>query len=117
MRRFSLVWKISLSTAAAWLLLLIVAGHFVQEQAEAALVRNLDAELENSFKAYESLWSARTEMLRSISLVLSTMSDVRAAFQTNDRATIQDTADEMWKRISLSEALFFVTDGKGDIVA
>jgi len=116
-RRFSLVWKISLSTAAALLLLLIVAGHFVQEQAEATLVRNLDAELENSFKAYESLWSARTEMLRSISLVLSTMSDVRAAFQTNDRATIQDTADEMWKRISLFEALFFVTDGKGDIVA
>lgn len=117
MRRFSLVWKISLSTAAALLLLLIVAGHFVQEQAEAALVRNLDAELENSFKAYESLWSARTEMLRSVSLVLSTMSDVRAAFRTNDRATIQDTADEMWKRISLSDALFFVTDGKGDIIA
>ncbi len=117
MRRFSLVWKISLSTAAALLLLLIVAGHFVQDQAEAALERNLDAELENSFKAYESLWSARTEMLRSISVVLSTMSDVRAAFRTNDRATIQDTVDEMWKRISLSDALFFVTDGKGDVIA
>lgn len=117
MRRFSLVWKISLSTAAALLLLLIVAGHFVQDQTEAALERNLDAELQNSFKAYESLWSARTEMLRSVSLVLSTMSDVRAAFRTNDRATIQDTVDEMWKRISLSDALFFVTDGKGDVVA
>lgn len=117
MRRFSLVWKISLSTAAALLLLLLVAGHFVQDQTEATLERNLDAELENSFKAYESLWSARTEILRSVSLVLSTMSDVRAAFRTNDRATIQDTVDEMWKRISLSDALFFVTDGKGDVVA
>lgn len=117
MPRFSLVWKISLSTAVALLLLLIVAGHFVQEQVETALERNLDAELQGSFKAYESLWSARTEMLRSVSLVLSTMSDVRAAFQTNDRATIQDTVEEMWKRISLSDALFFVTDGKGDVIA
>lgn len=117
MPRFSLVWKISLSTAVALLLLLVVAGHFVQDQVETAFERNLDTELEGSFKAYESLWSARTEMLRSVSLVLSTMSDVRAAFQTNDRATIQDTVTEMWNRISLPDALFFVTDGKGDVLA
>ncbi|HXJ41334.1 MAG TPA: ATP-binding protein [Bryobacteraceae bacterium] len=117
MRKSSLVWKISLSTTVALLLLLVVAGHFVQAQIETALERNLDTELQGSFKAYESLWSARTEMLRSVSMVLSTMSDVRAAFQTNDRATIQDTVAEMWKRISLSDALFFVTDGKGDVIA
>jgi signal transduction histidine kinase len=98
-------------------LLFLVAGRIVQEQTQAALERNLDAELQGSFKAYESLWSARTEMLRSVSTVLSTMSDVRAAFRTNDRATIQDTADEMWKRISLSDAVMYVTDGKGDVVA
>src|SRR3954447_17038229 len=79
MRRLSLVWKISLSTAAALLVLLLVAGRIVQDQTQAALARNLDAQLEGSFKAYESLWSARTERLRSVSIVLSTMSDVRAA--------------------------------------
>src|SRR4051794_35655977 len=112
MRQLSLVWKISLSTAAAMAVLLLVAGHFVQQQTQRALERNLDAQLGGSFKAYESLWSARTDILRSVSTVLSTMSDVRAAFRTNDRATIQDTAEEMWKRISLPETIMYVTDGK-----
>ena len=79
MRQLSLVWKTSLSMAAILLLLLVIAGKLVQDQTQAALERNLDAELKGSFKAYESLWSGRTELLRSVSIVLSTMSDVRAA--------------------------------------
>jgi signal transduction histidine kinase len=45
------------------------------------------------------------------------MPDVRAAFQTNDRATIKDTAAEVWKRASQSNALFLVTDPRGEVIA
>jgi len=113
----SLVWKILLSTAVAITLLLAVAGWLVQNQTRAALSANLESELQGSFHAYESLWQARTDMLRSVSLVLSSMSDVRAAFQTNDRATIQDTAAEIWRKISQSSALFLVTDPRGEVIA
>jgi signal transduction histidine kinase len=115
--RPSLLSKILLSTSIAITLLLVVAGWFVQSQTRAALSESLESELQGSFHAYESLWHARTDMLRSVSLVLSSMSDVRAAFQTNDRATIRDTAAEIWTRISQSSALFLVTDPRGEVIA
>jgi signal transduction histidine kinase len=115
--RPSLLWKILLSTSVAITLLLAIAGWFVQSQTRAALSENLESELQGSFHAYESLWQARAEMLRSVSLVLSSMSDVRAAFQTNDSATIRDTAAEIWSRISRSSALFLVTDPRGEVIA
>jgi signal transduction histidine kinase len=113
----SLLWKILLSTSIAITLLLAMAGWFVQNQTRSALSESLESELQGSFHAYESLWQSRTEMLRSVSLVLSSMSDVRAAFQTNDRATIRDTALEIWSKISHSSALFLVTDPRGEVVA
>jgi signal transduction histidine kinase len=115
--RPSLLWKILLSTSIAITLLLFVAGWFVQNRTRAALSESLENELQGSFRAYESLWRARTEMLRSVSLVLSSMSDVRRVFQTNDRATIRDTAQEIWSKISESSALFLVTDGRGEVIA
>ena len=72
--RPSLLWKILLSTSIAITLLLAVAGWFVQNRTRSALSESLESELQGSFHAYESLWRARTEMLRSISLVLSSMS-------------------------------------------
>jgi signal transduction histidine kinase len=89
------------------------------------LLRNLQSELQSSFGAYESLWQSRTATLRSVSLVLSGMPDVRAAFQTNDRATIKDTAAEVWSKVSqsnasqsnTSNALFVVTDPTGEVIA
>src|SRR3569832_2074212 len=45
------------------------------------------------------------------------MSDVRAAFNAQDRATIRDTAGELWTRISESAALFLVTDPRGNAIA
>jgi signal transduction histidine kinase len=113
----SLVWKILLSTSVAITLLLAVAGWLVQSQTRAALSENLESELQGSFHAYESLWHARTDMVESVSLVLSSMSDVRAAFQTSDRATIRDTAAEIWSKISQSSALFLVTDPRGEVIA
>jgi len=115
--RPSLLWKIGLSTSIAITLLLAVAGWFVQEQTRSALSRNLENDLEGSFRAYDSLWKARADLLGKVSLVLSNMPYVRAAFQTNDRATIRDTASEIWSRISESSALFLVTDPRGEVIA
>ena len=116
--RSSLLWKISGSTSLAITLLLAVAGYFVQAQARAALSQNLESNLQGSFRAYESLWQARADLLAKVSLVLSNMQYVRAAFQTNDRATIQDTAAEIWSKVSKSnDAMFLVTDPRGEVIA
>jgi len=116
-RQLSLFWKILLSTSIAITLLLALAGWFAHQQTRSVLVRNLQSELQGSFGAYKSLWQARAATLRSVSLVLSGMSDVRAAFQTNDKATIKDTAAEVWSKVSQSNALFLVTDPKGRVIA
>src|ERR1700722_6494182 len=114
----SLLWKISVSTSVAITLLLAVAGYCVQAQARAALSQNLESNLQGSFRAYESLWQARADLLAKVSLVLSNMQYVRAAFQTNDRATIQDTAAEIWSKVSKSnDAMFLVTAPRGEVIA
>jgi signal transduction histidine kinase len=56
-------------------------------------------------------------MLASVSLVVSRMSDVRAAFSTGDAATIRDTARELWDKISREDAIFLVTDPRGKVLA
>jgi len=109
-RQLSLFWKILLSTSVAITLLLALAGWFARVQTQSVLLRNLQSELRSSFGAYESLWQSRAATLRSVSLVLSGMPDVRAAFQTNDRETIKDTAAEVWSKVSQSNALFLVAD-------
>jgi signal transduction histidine kinase len=81
------------------------------------LTRDLQGAVQSGFESYEALWKERADSLRSIGTVLSTMSDVRAAFQTNDRATIRDTAGEIWSRISQSSAIFLVTDPQGKVIA
>jgi signal transduction histidine kinase len=116
-RQLSLFWKILLSTSIAITLLLALAGWFARDQTRSVLLRNLQSELRSSFGAYESLWQSRAATLRSVSLVLSGMPDVRAAFQTNDRATIKDTAAEVWSKVSQSNALFLVTDPRGEVIA
>ena len=98
--RRSLLGKIIVSTSIAITLLLAAAGWFVQDVTRKILSDNLLNEIQGSLHAYESLWQARAEMLRSVSRALSNMSDVRRAFQTNDRATIQDTAAEIWSRMA-----------------
>jgi len=117
--RRSLLGKIIFSTSIAITLLLAVAGWFVQDVARKVLSENLRNEIQGSLSAYESLWKARAEMLRSVSRALSNMSDVRRAFQTNDRATIQDTAAEFWSRIAKdnSGGVFLVTDPQGEVIA
>ena len=99
----------------------------MQDVTRKVLSDNLRYEIQGSLRAYESLWQARAEMLRSVSRALSNMSDVRRAFQTNDRATIQDTAAEFWSRIAQNNPashargdsgdVFLVADPQGEIIA
>src|SRR5271163_1648495 len=113
----SLLWKILLSTALIITVVLAATAWFVERQTVTALTRDLEGAIEGGFESYEALWKERADSLRSIGAVFSTMSDVRAAFETNDRATIRDTAGEMWSRISKSSAIFLVTDPQGKVIA
>src|SRR5579864_3485370 len=113
----SLLWKILLSTSIALTLLFAITGWIVQDTATRAMSASLQDEVRASFHAYDSLWRSRAEMLASVSLVLSRMSDVRAAFGTGDEATIRDTAKELWDKISRDDAIFLVTDPRGRVIA
>ena len=120
--RLSLLWKILLSTSIALTLLFAITGWIVQASATRAMAASLADETDASFHAYESLWRSRAEMLGSVSLVLSRMSDVRAAFSTGDEATIRDTAGELWSKVSSQSAssqnaIFLVTDPRGKVIA
>ncbi|MGH9612015.1 MAG: ATP-binding protein [Bryobacteraceae bacterium] len=115
--RVSLLWKILLSTSTALTGLFAITGWIVQDNAIRATSESLDDEVRASFQAYDSLWRSRAEMLASVSLVLSRMPDVRAAFGTGDEATIRDTAGELWAKISRQDAIFLVTDPHGNVIA
>jgi signal transduction histidine kinase len=120
--RPSLLWRILFSTSIAITFLLVLTGWFVHDLTLNALSRSLQAEIQSGFRAYQSLWQSRADTLRSVSLVLSSMSDVRRAFGTADRATIRDTAAEMWSKVAQSSglqsnAMFLVTDAEGVAIA
>jgi signal transduction histidine kinase len=114
--RLSLLWKTLLSTSIAITLLFAVTVWIVEHHVVKSTSESLEEEVRASFRAYESLWRAHADKLASISLILSTMSDVRAAFTTGDEATIRDTAAELWSRVSEGDAMFLVTDPGGGVI-
>jgi signal transduction histidine kinase len=115
--RLSLLWKILLSTSIALTLLFALTGWIVQDNAARAMAQSVEEEVQSSFQAYDSLWRSRAQLLGSVSLVLSRMSDVRAAFSTGDEATIRDTAAELWSKVSSQDAIFVVADPTGKVLA
>ncbi len=115
--RLSLLWKVLLSISLSLTVLFGVTGWLVQNHAISTTSISLETEVQSSLSAYESLWRARKEELASVSLILSTMSDVRAAFGTGDQATIRDSAGELWSKISGRVAIFAVTDPRGVVIA
>lgn len=115
--RLSLLWKVLLSISLSLTVLFGLTGWLVQNHAISTTTQSLEAEVQSSLSAYESLWRARKDELASVSLILSTMSDVRAAFGTGDQATIRDSAGELWSKISGRVAIFVVTDPRGTVVA
>ncbi|MCU1258534.1 MAG: integral rane sensor signal transduction histidine kinase [Bryobacterales bacterium] len=115
--RLSLLWKILLSTSVALTLLFALTGWLVQRHVVSSTSQTLAEEVDASFRAYESLWRSRAEMLSSISLTLSNMADVRAAFSTGDKATIRDTSRELWGRLPSRTGILLVTDPRGRLIA
>ena len=115
--RMSLLPKAVLVTSAVITILLGVTGWLVQRYAVRTTSQGLEEEIRASLRAYESMWRSRADMLSAVSLVISRMSDVRAAFSTRDQATIEDTAGEIWAKISHDDAIFLVTDPDGAVMA
>jgi signal transduction histidine kinase len=113
----TILWKILLSTSVAITLIFGLTGWIVLDHATRTTSQSVEDEVRASFQAYQSLWNSRAQLLSSVSLILSTMSDVRAAFSTGDEATIRDTAGELWSRISDSNAIFLVADPRGRVIA
>ena len=96
-------------------LLFALTGWIVLRNAIETTASTMEDEVGASFQAYQSLWKARAELLASVSLTLSQMSDVRSAFGTRDPATIRDTANELWKKLAIKNAVFLVTDARGKV--
>jgi signal transduction histidine kinase len=115
--RLSLLWKILLSTSVAITLLFALTGWIVLRNAVQTTTSTMEDEVGASFQAYQSLWKARAELLASVSLTLSQMSDVRAAFGTKDTNTISDTANEVWNRLAIKNGVLLVTDATGKVIA
>ncbi|MGA2737148.1 MAG: ATP-binding protein [Bryobacteraceae bacterium] len=115
--RLSLLWKILLSTSVAITLLFALTGFIVLRNAVQTTTSTMEDEVGASIQAYQSLWKARADLLASVSLTLSQMSDVRSAFGTKDDNTIADTANERWKGLHIENSVFLVTDAAGKVIA
>ena len=112
-----LLAKILLSTSVAVTILFAITGQIVLTNFRRTLSDSLEEEVRASFHAYASLWQSRTDLLTSVSLIISGMPDVRAAFSTGDQATIRDSAGELWSKISSSSGIFLVTEPGGRVIA
>jgi signal transduction histidine kinase len=115
--RLPLLAKILLSTSVAITVLFGITGEIVLAHIGRTMSDTLEEEVRNSFQAYTSLLKSREDLLSSVSRILATIPPVRLAFSTGDRATIQDTASELWSKISDSNAIFLVTDPAGKVLA
>jgi signal transduction histidine kinase len=113
----SLLWRILISTSLLIALLFLMTGIAIQRYVSNAAERSLQNEVQTSFGAYQSLWTTRTGTLAAVSRVISQMSDVRAAFTTRDRATIRDSAQELWTRIAAKDSFFLVLSPDGQVIA
>jgi signal transduction histidine kinase len=112
-----LLIKILLSTSVALTVLFAITGQIVLRHIRQTVSDSLEDEVRNSFQAYASVLKSRAELLSSVSNIMATLPEVRLAFSTGDDATIQDTAREMWAKISPSNAMFLVADPSGKVIA
>ncbi|HEY2012980.1 MAG TPA: ATP-binding protein [Bryobacteraceae bacterium] len=115
--RLSLLTKILLSTSVSLTVLFAITGQIVLGHITQTMWDSLQEEVQNSFQAYSSLLQSRADLLSKVSLLLSTMREVRLAFSTGDKATIEDTASELWSKISDFNPIFLVTEPGGRVIA
>ena len=111
----SLLWRILFSTSIALTVLFGLTGWLVQTYAGRVTEHSLEEEVRTSLQAYEALWSTRAHNLASISRIISSMSDVRAAFATRDKATIRDMAAQLWPETP-QDAAFVVLEPTGQVI-
>ncbi len=115
--RLSLLWKILIPTSLVMTAAFAITGWLVQRSVISSTYAGVEQEARGSFQAYDSLWKARANLLASISQILSTSDVIRRAFGTGDQATIQDTAGELWSKVSSEDEFFLVSDAQGRIIA
>jgi signal transduction histidine kinase len=115
--RLSLLWKILIPTSLVITAAFAITGWLVQRSVVSATYAGVQQEARASFQAYDSLWKSRATLLATVSRVLSTSDVVRRAFGTGDAATIQDTAGELWSKVSSEDEFFLVSDAQGRVVA
>lgn len=119
--RYSLLFRIYLSTAFALTVLFASTVWFVQREAVSVLRAGVEEEARANLSSADALWRSRADLLATLSASIASMSDVRAAFGTRDRATIRDTAGEFWTHIVSGRAdpetaAFVVTDPLGEVI-
>jgi len=115
--RLSLLLKILLSTSVALTLLFAITMVIVLGNVNGTMSDSLEKEVRGSFQAYTSLWKSRQDLLASVSRIVSEMKEVRSAIGTGDKATIEDSAGELWAKISRADAMFLVTEPDGKVLA
>ena len=115
--RLSLLTKILLSTTVSITILFAFTGEIVLHSINRTMADSLQQELRASFQTYTSLWNAQSDLLSTVSRIISNTSDVRGLISTGDRATIEDAAGELWSKFVPTEAFFLVTDAPGRIIA
>jgi signal transduction histidine kinase len=115
--RLPLLAKIMLSTSVAVTALFAVTTEIVLHNIRQTMSQSLQEEVRSSFKAYTSVWQSRADLLGAVSHIISDAPEVRGASSTNDKATIEDTAGELWRKISNLDALFLVADPRGQVLA
>ena len=111
--RLSLLWKILIPTSLVMTAAFAITGWLVQRSVISTTYAGVEQEAKASFQAYDSLWKARANLLASVSQILSTSDVIRRAFGTGDQATIQDTAGELWSKVSSDDEFFLVSDAQG----
>ena len=112
----SLLWRILLSTSIALTVLFGLTGWVIQSYAGGVSEHSLEEEVRTSLEAYQALWNTRAHNIASISRIISSMPDVRAAFGTGDKATIRDTAAQVWSEASEQDAVFLVLEPTGEVI-
>jgi signal transduction histidine kinase len=115
--RLSLLSKILLSTSVAVTVLFALTGELVLRHITQTMSDSLQEEVQNGFQAYKSLFQSRADLLSSVSKLLASMNEVRLVLGTGDRATIEDTAGELWSKVSDANPIFLVTDPGGKVIA
>ncbi len=115
--KIPLQWRVFLATSITITILFALAGWGLQHYALSVADESVRTEIRASIQAYEAVWKARTQVLSATTALMSAMSDVRKAFNTRDQKTIQDSAQELWSRVSDQSAVFLVLDAEGHLIA